>query len=113
MSKQNENVLLGYRQGDVPVICTNEAVPENAVPIERDRGRVVLAYGEVTGHAHAIVEQGAQLFSVPGQNYRLLTCKEEMSLRHEEHGEIKLPPGTYRVFQQQEYTPEALRNVAD
>ena len=41
------------RQGDVLALGV-EAIPEDAKPVTRDRGRVILAYGEVTGHAHAI-----------------------------------------------------------
>jgi hypothetical protein len=34
-------------------------------------------------------------------------------LRHEEHTAVVLPPGIYEVVIQREYTPEAIRNVAD
>ena len=52
------------RQGDVFLIKISEkaAPPLDAEMIKRDKGRVVLAYGEVTGHAHAITEEWAQLF---------------------------------------------------
>ena len=42
-----------YRQGDVLVIRVDD-VPSSAVSVPRDAGRLVLAYGEVTGHAHAV-----------------------------------------------------------
>jgi len=32
---------------------------------------------------------------------------------HEEHGPISLEPGTYRVWIQREYSPEAIRRVLD
>jgi hypothetical protein len=32
---------------------------------------------------------------------------------HEEHQPITLEPGIYRVWQQREYTPEAIRRVVD
>jgi hypothetical protein len=49
-----------YRQGDVLIVpVAEEAVPshvERAPRESRDgRGRLVLALGEVTGHAHAVV----------------------------------------------------------
>jgi hypothetical protein len=50
-----------YRQGDVLVVPA-AAVPDGATPLEREGGRVVLAHGEVTGHAHAITAPKAQLF---------------------------------------------------
>ncbi len=41
------------RQGDVLVLEIDD-IPKDARRVPRDDGRVVLAYGEVTGHAHAI-----------------------------------------------------------
>ena len=32
---------------------------------------------------------------------------------HDEHATIALPPGKYRITRQREYSPEAIRNVAD
>lgn len=42
-----------YRQGDV-LLRRVEALPANVRPKQSDEERIVLAYGEVTGHAHAI-----------------------------------------------------------
>jgi hypothetical protein len=53
-----------YRQGDVLIIPV-ESIPERLDAIDRDDGRVVLAHGEVTGHAHAIKAEGAVLFRDP------------------------------------------------
>lgn len=52
-----------FRQGDVLIVPLGEdAVPDHAVGAvsePRDgRGRLVLALGEVTGHAHAVVGPG-------------------------------------------------------
>jgi len=41
----------------VLLLATDE-VPAGLASVPRDRGRVVLAYGEATGHAHAIAEPG-------------------------------------------------------
>ena len=41
-----------YRQGDVLIRQVNE-IPSQA-KVKKNVGRIVLAYGEVTGHAHAI-----------------------------------------------------------
>jgi hypothetical protein len=32
---------------------------------------------------------------------------------HQEHATIELPAGNYRAIRQREYSPEAIRNVAD
>ena len=42
-----------YRQGDVWIERSEHRLSRNAKPRARDRGRVILAYGEVTGHARA------------------------------------------------------------
>ena len=44
-----------YRQGDVLILRVN-SVPDGLKVEPRDNGRVILAYGEVTGHAHAIAD---------------------------------------------------------
>lgn len=101
-----------FRQGDVFVEKCEKPAAE-LVPIEQDKGRVVLAYGEVTGHAHAISGKHANLYEVKGWVDRLLVVTKATALMHEEHSRIDLPAGTYRVKRQREYTPEAVRNVAD
>ncbi len=41
-----------FRQGDV-VLTPLKAVPAGAVPVDPVNGRLILAYGEVTGHHHS------------------------------------------------------------
>lgn len=48
-----------YRQGDVLLVRIDNDDTEGYVEVPRDAGRVVLAYGEATGHAHAIYDDGA------------------------------------------------------
>ncbi len=93
------------RQGDVLVM----SAPKNLKPaekVERDNGRVVLAYGEVTGHAHAILDREAELFTLPDTDDRFLRImsKSGVSLVHEEHSAIPIPAGDYIVRHQREYT---------
>ena len=100
-----------YRQGDVLLVKTEmEGVPEDAVK-ELSDTRVVLAYGEVTGHAHAIDIAHAGLYQ--WKNDRLLEAKPGARLVHEEHSAIDLEPGIYRVIQQREYEPGSSRPVID
>lgn len=42
-----------FRQGDVLIVAI-AAMPAEVTPEKPDAGRAVLAYGEVTGHAHAL-----------------------------------------------------------
>ena len=100
------------RQGDV--LCVPiAAAPKQRKPVARDSGRIVLAYGEVTGHAHAITDAWAELFEAADQGRVLLVEEKPARLTHEEHGTIVLDPGVRQIVRQSEYTPEAIRQVAD
>jgi len=99
-----------YRQGDV-LIRECKAIPATAKEVPRDGGAVVLAYGEVTGHSHAIASPHAALLADGA--LRWLDARKPVTLRHEEHAEIRLPAGHYEVTIQREYVPGAIRNVAD
>lgn len=97
-----------YRHGDV-IINQIDALPEGA----KKRGSVTLAYGEITGHSHRIANpHSAETFEFDGQIYLKITAPTAL-LIHEEHATIELPQGIYRVWQQREYTPEAVRTVYD
>ena len=108
-----------FRQGDVFVIpLKGEKRWKTASKIERENGRVVLAHGEVTGHAHAIGSTRAVMFREDGtgsggRTLLEISGKEPVELSHEEHATIQLPPGLYEVRRQREYSPEEIRNVAD
>jgi hypothetical protein len=93
------------RQGDVFVVAA-ESIPTAATEVPRDNGRIVLAYGEVTGHAHAIADSGAVLLASPDTEDRFLRIMDAsgVELRHEEHATITLEPGEYVVRRQREYT---------
>lgn len=96
------------RQGDV-FIERIESLPAELQELPRDRGRIVLAYGEVTGHAHAIRDDGATLFfgkSNAANEDRFLRVLRPVSLLHEEHAKISLEPGLYRVRRQREFTDD-------
>jgi hypothetical protein len=99
-----------YRQGDVLLIEV-KSIPKDAVeqPI---KGEVVLAYGEVTGHKHRFEDaMDVRMFGSGGSRY--LDVAGVKLLIHEEHSTVTVPPGKYLVPQQVEFTPAALRNVAD
>ena len=93
-----------YRQGDVLLIRVRMPSQTRRLlrPVPRRDGRVVLAYGEATGHAHVIDSPRAELLeSRDGRTY--LGLDEVSALTHEEHGAIRLEPGFYRVVRQREY----------
>ncbi len=93
-----------YRQGDVLLIAIDR-LPDRAIP-EKQEKRVVLAYGEVTGHAHALDTLHSKLYSRGTE--RFLATTEGAFLVHEEHDAIALPAGFYRVVIQHEYAPNEI-----
>lgn len=106
-------------QGDV-FFEQIELLPEDLVEITPKEGRIVLALGEVTGHAHAIYPVdgvlSARFFKSGDANF--LQVEEKCFLRHEEHAPIPFEKGIYRIpnFKggtQREYHPEEIKRVMD
>jgi hypothetical protein len=97
------------RQGDVLLIRADVDL-HGARHVPRDGDRLVLAYGEVTGHAHAIREKRAELRVIDGHRY--LDAPAPVVVEHEEHAPIRLDPGVYEVIIQREYVPSPLPEQA-
>ncbi|MFI2762067.1 hypothetical protein ACH5A3_24890 [Streptomyces echinatus] len=107
-----------YRQGDVLLVpVADEAVPVHVTDAPREqrdgRGRLVLALGEVTGHTHAVVGPGELVREAGPFGPMLLHLPKGGRVVHEEHAQIVLPAGWYRVVRQREYVPGSVRIVAD
>lgn len=99
------------RQGDVMLERIAE-LPKNVKRVNAENGRLIVARGEVTGHAHAVAEEMGEMYvDESGRIY--LQIETETEIKHEEHAAIPLPPGVYVYTPQREYTPDAIRNVAD
>src|SRR5574341_1919329 len=94
------------RQGDVFIRRVAE-LPSGARKLKRDKGKVVLAYGEATGHAHAFGSRFVNMYAVADEFDRTacswLRVMQDVVLRHEEHRSITLPPGNYRVVRQRQW----------
>ena len=150
-----------YRQGDVLIVPIT-SIPKTVEPIAREQGRIILAHGEVTGHAHAIKDRGVTAFRddklnklflrshgsqcgpLKGQLVEIneaqgwfraqtelrekpikcalsyaqieddtIECGPFALLDHDEHDPIAIPDGDHEIVRQREYSPEAIRNVAD
>lgn len=109
------------RQGDVLLTPTTRQ-PSAAARLITDQGRTILAYGEVTGHAHEVLVDAPPLTGddrVPAQQLfeepdgtRLLVVRQPATLRHEEHTAHALL-GNYVVIRQREYKPSGIMSVAD
>jgi hypothetical protein len=102
------------RQGDVLLVPVEQA-PVDVEPVELDHGRIVLAHGEATGHAHVVEGEAAELVSAAGAEelYLLVHGETPALLRHDEHDPIPLAPGAYRVVRQREYAPSVGTHATD
>jgi len=112
-----------YRQGDV-LIERILTIPTSAKK-QRQSARIILAHGEVTGHHHALETADPADWWKEGEistaNQKPTTLAGELFVSlpaggvvtHQEHSEITLPAGNYRIIRQREYAPEAIHNVAD
>lgn len=94
-----------YRHGDVLISEVKEIKGKKLK-------HLVLAEGEVTGHAHRITEGEAELYEHEGTLF-LKVLSENAALTHEEHKRIELPKGNYEIKIQREYQPDGWRYVAD
>ena len=135
MKKNKLNKI--YAQGDVLLVPV-KSIPSNVTLQKREDDRVILAYGEVTGHSHHIVDKncsswigeddkvwlevnklieevgkksGPKKKRVEDKGVTLLHGNYHTQEFGTDHGEIKLPPGKYEVRQQREYVPSVENNV--
>ena len=98
------------RQGDV-YLKPCDKMPDGAKKIKPVNGRVVLAEGEATGHAHTIEADCATLFGV--DESMVVVVDKPTTLDHQEHGTLEVQPGTYWVVGQREQKREEIKRVMD
>src|SRR5574337_1609097 len=121
------------RQGDVQLQPVAK-LPEGCKELPQEGDRIVLAHGEVTGHAHAIYDHIMQPEVTPGaadeiaeaaiaraiakarlwaapDGTRYLEVSEAVTLSHEEHTAHTLQPGIYKLPVQTEYSPADRKSV--
>ncbi|MCW2239530.1 hypothetical protein [Azospirillum canadense] len=97
-----------YRQGDVLLVAATVLLPGSR-PVEAADGRVILARGEVTGHAHSMAAERVRYFreDETGRGFIQVHGPGPVALRHEEHAPVNVEPGLYEVRRQREYRPRA------
>lgn len=107
------------QQGDVLIKRITD-LPKSLKTVEPksvggNNPRHILAEGEVTGHAHAIdIADGICLLeSDDGTLY--LKNDSDVTIKHEEHKHLQVPPGMWEIGNVVEYDPleEEIRRVAD
>lgn len=99
------------RQGDV-FVMTIKTIKGKKQP--KDNNKTVLAYGEVTGHSHAIADK-AELYADGTRKFLEVCLAKGAALQHEEHATITLPKGTYevRIQKQWDYMKQLSQQVRD
>lgn len=117
MNDKPKYIGQGYAQGDILFMPVNK-IPENCREFPRENGKLVIALGEVTGHHHRIEEPTTKGW-VDEEDQVWVQVNDlinDVNLVHEEHGQITLPPGNYRVINvQREFQSEKgeIRRVVD
>jgi len=123
-----------FRQGDVLIVMV-AALAAGATKRNRENGRVVLAHGEVTGHAHAIertdvihydapnaeaaaqqllADAGLTIEVTPVNAPSFLELPTGAEIVHEEHGTVVVPAGFAVALRQREWTDaDEPRQIAD
>lgn len=100
------------QQGDV-LLFSVDRVPEGAKAVKTS-GKIILAEGEATGHAHAITQvEKCETFTLADALF--IRCNAPVVVTHEEHGNVTLDPGVWRVGIVREYDhfAEEARKVID
>lgn len=101
-----------YQQGDV-IIEKVTGIPNSAVA-QDSVGRIVLAAGSATGHAHVINDTTTTKVSMDGSTMYLSVSKDTV-VSHEEHNAITIEAGEYIVRKVMEYDhfDEEVKEVQD
>ena len=101
------------RQGDVNLVKVAN-LPTEVEEIKPDNGKTVLAYGEVTGHSHALSATKTRQFKDVKTGKEYLQVTEKTKLFHEEHRNFDVEPGIYEKRIAREYQDQGMvRRVVD
>lgn len=99
-----------YRQGDVFLVEV-KSFPDGLK--EKDK---ILAYGEVSGHHHRFDNGNKQvLVFADDERQQFVQVNKKSTLIHEEHQNLEIPKGKYKVVMQREYDllSDHIRQVLD
>lgn len=96
------------RQGDVLLVEVSQ-LPKGLK--EKDK---TIAFGEATGHHHRFETEQVQVF-VDGSEQQFVQVKKPSKLIHEEHQELEIPKGNFKVVLQREFDVlnDSVRKVMD
>jgi len=100
-----------YRHGDVDIIQINE-LPDNL----KKSDSLILAYGEQTGHCHILVAKPEMVVVFQDEKgNKYFQALEDCLITHEEHKQLEIKKGIYKVLIEKEYNPfdQAINAVKD
>lgn len=105
---------IAIRHGD---ICFHPVDKVEGKEIKHE-GKFIVGYGETTGHCHVLTLEKSKDLVIRKDSkgnfyFELLS---EGTLSHEDHKSIKLPPGLYKKFQEEEvdhFAQSVTRKVID
>lgn len=97
------------QQGDT--LYFPESLPKDLIELKTK----VVQEGEHTGHAHRLYDDEAIIYEEPKTKMKYLKIVKPTALKHEEHPEIMIPPGTYRVgiVREVDHFENEIRKVMD
>lgn len=101
------------QQGDVIVRRVTLDISK-AKKVSPDKRGVVLAEGEATGHYHGIENiEDAELYRIGEQ--MILSVKNPVDLKHQEHGTVTIEPGIWEIgiVREYDYFKQMERKVID
>ena len=101
---------LTAQQGDV-LLRKLQSMPSGVATV-MGRKRLVLAHGE-SGHSHVIEDDEAELIQI-GERM-LVKLTKTATVKHEEHGPVKLEPGIWEIgrVREHDYLSGMTRQVMD
>ena len=92
-----------YAQGDILI----ERIDTPAEKTDHRRAQIILARGEITGHKHIMTGDLCRVSD------SIISAINGATVRHDQHGPIDLPSGSYRITRQREWVGARSRRVRD
>tara|TARA_Y100001951_G_C11106577_1_gene165070 strand:- start:5 stop:388 length:384 start_codon:yes stop_codon:yes gene_type:complete len=124
-----------YQQGDVVMFQVDEKTfdesikycPTKAIYSGGKKEKAILAFGEVTGHTHRVnmeemLENAGVTLHMQSRDeagkdvpHAFQVKNEIVTLKHEEHNPVDIPPGFYlvRIIREFNHITRRAQNVAD
>jgi hypothetical protein len=93
-----------FEQGDVLIIKIDDFETRKKLKKEGKNNNLIIAEGETTGHAHRIQQnEYVEMYDDVDEKCILLRLLKPAKIKHEEHKEIEIPAGEYKINIVREY----------